>query len=286
MRPFDLLQNRHVKPIEVACFDSLDGGSPVEYRQLAVLLVSRWQRTGSRVIGIGGGQGSGKTTLCSLVQEAARNFGESIEVLSLDDFYLTKAKRLSLAKSVHGSLRTRGPPGTHEIELLIQTIHELAHGRPSTAPIFDKGLDDRIGFRTIDAGTSRIVVEGWCVGARPEPTNRLVEPVNSMESEEDPDGVCRTWINEKLAGPYKKLTGLLDELVYIRVPHIESVRLWRLQQEMERPTSLRMNKAAVDRFVEHYERITVWMIEDLSDKADVTIALDDSHEVANLGGFD
>ena len=286
MRPFDLLQNRRVKPIELACFDSLDKGSPVEYRQLAVLLVSRWQRTGSKVIGIGGGQGSGKTTLCSLVQEVARNLGESVAILSLDDFYLTKAKRLSLAESVHDSLRTRGPPGTHEIELLIETIRDLSRGRASTVPVFDKGLDDRIGVRAIGAGTSRIVVEGWCVGARPEPTNRLVEPVNSMESERDPDGVCRMWINERLAGPYKKLTGLFDELVYIRVPNIESVRLWRLQQEMERPASLRMDKAAVDRFVEHYERVTVWMMEDLSDKADVMVALDDSHEVVNLCGLD
>ncbi len=285
MRPFEILGPSKITPTEIENFDSLDRNAPAEYRELAVLLVSRWHRTRSRIIGIGGGQGTGKSTLCSLVSNASRTFDDPTAILCLDDFYLTKSERSDLAKTIHPSLRTRGPPGTHDVDRLMDTVENLSQGRPAKVPVFDKGLDDRVGVRSVDAGTARVVLEGWCVGAAAEPIERLTNPINRLEREEDVGGECRNWINDQLAGPYGQLTTMLNELVFIQSLSMEHVRKWRLRQEQERPEHLRMDKASVDSFIEHYERITVWMLEDLVRKADVVVTLNEQHEISSLRGF-
>lgn len=286
MSPFEILGTCSITPAEIESFNSLDRNAPVEYRELAVLLASRWQRTGSPIIGIGGGQGTGKSTLCSLVEHASRICGDTIAILCLDDFYLTKSERIALAKSIHPSLQTRGPPGTHDVDRLMDTVENLSQGRPVTVPVFDKGLDDRVGVRSVDAGTARVVIEGWCVGAAAEPVDRLNNPINRLERQEDAGGKCRTWINDQLAGPYRRLTTMLNELVFIRTVNMEHVRKWRLRQEQERPRHLRMDKASIHKFIEHYERITMWMLEDLVCKADVVVTLDERHEISALSGFE
>jgi D-glycerate 3-kinase len=52
-------------------------------------------------------------------------YGVSAVVLSLDDFYLTKAARAALAESIHPLFATRGVPGTHDLTLLNETINAL-----------------------------------------------------------------------------------------------------------------------------------------------------------------
>ncbi|MCY3885617.1 MAG: kinase [Gammaproteobacteria bacterium] len=285
MRPFQLVEEQIVSQRTRDCFESLDKAAPIEYRELASLLARRWIGTELTTIGIGGGQGCGKSTLCGLVEEACAFFGEKVAVLSLDDFYLTRKQRLSLSNEVHGLLATRGPPGTHDIHQLICAVRSLQNGNSIRVPIFDKGLDDRTGSRLIEPGVIRVIVEGWCIGARPEPLARLSKPINTLESDLDPNGDWRTWVNDQLDGPYGELRSVLKELVFIQVPSIECVRKWRLQQESERPSHLRMDEARVRSFVEHYERLTFWMLEDLGKRADIVVELDVSHDVAKLRGL-
>ena len=45
--------------------------------------------------------------------------GVDCHVLSIDDFYLSKAKRKRLAASVHPLLAIRGVPGTHDVHRLL-----------------------------------------------------------------------------------------------------------------------------------------------------------------------
>ena len=54
-------------------------------------------------------------------------------------------------------------------------------------PKFDKGLDDRIDRSTWPmAGVADVVViEGWCLGARSQPADDLVAPINDLERDED-----------------------------------------------------------------------------------------------------
>ncbi|MXW54172.1 MAG: kinase [Gammaproteobacteria bacterium] len=285
MRPFQLLEAREVSPIAQECFASLDRDAPIEYRELASLLATRWKRNGVPVIGLGGGQGSGKSTLCKLIEEACAFLGDKAAILGIDDFYLTRTDRVRLSEEVHKLLVTRGPPGTHDIHGLLCAIRSLKRASSCVVPVFDKGLDERTGSRVIESNVNRVIVEGWCVGAQEEPSSSLENPINSLESKRDPDGVWRNWVNQQLAGSYQELNSMFDELVFIRVPNIESVRKWRFQQELERPAQQRMDRASVHAFVEHYERITHWMLNDLSTRADIVVELDDSHQVASLRGL-
>ncbi|MCE2459856.1 MAG: hypothetical protein J4F38_03650 [Pseudomonadales bacterium] len=263
------------------CYGCLDAGAPDDYRQLAALLVDDWYQRGVARAGIGGGQGAGKSTLGRLITEAGSVFGVHVEVLSMDDFYLTREERERLAETVHPLLATRGPPGTHDVARLRDAIAALGQPGAVEVPRFDKGTDTRSGSATIDGGVDVVVLEGWCVGA-PAAESAIDEPINALEREHDTDAGWRSYIETALNGSYAKLNDDLESMVFLKVPGLDAVRRWRLQQEGERPPEQRLNAAEVNRFVEHYERITRRMLATLPSNADVVVDLDDDHRVAGL----
>lgn len=94
------------------------------------------------VVGINGTQGSGKTTLADyLVPQLTHEHGLKALSVSLDDFYLSQSRRLQLAQAVHPLLKTRGVPGTHDLELAINTFNKLLATEPVAIPAFDKTQD-------------------------------------------------------------------------------------------------------------------------------------------------
>lgn len=214
---------------------------------------------------------------------AARHFGLNAVALSLDDFYLTRTERVALGEAVHPLFVTRGPPGSHDVALCEATLAALFQSGEASIPIFDKGRDDRAAnWRKVATPVDLAVFEGWCVGARPEPRDRLATPVNALEANEDAAGVWRQHVNEALATAYARLFAWFDHLIYLRVPNLAAVRRWRLEAEAERHPAERLGAAAIDRFVAHYERLTLWMREDLPARADVVVALDEQHRVAQV----
>ena len=263
------------------CYARLDAEAPEDYRQLAALLLDDWSRRQVATIGIGGGQGAGKSTLGRLIAQAGSEFGVRIEVLSIDDFYLTKEDRLGLARDVHPLLATRGPPGTHAVDRLRDTLAALRRPGRVEIPRFDKGRDTRSGYVTLNGPFDMVVLEGWCVGAGPTETG-VDLPINAVEREDDADGSCRSYVEATLAGPYADLNRDLDALVFLKVPSLEAVRRWRLQQEGERPLEQRLTAAAVNRFIEHYERITRRMLTTLPETADIVVELGVDHRVSGL----
>ena len=73
MRIADLAREA-TTPILRACLDRIDPGGPPDYRELAALLATLW-RGGSTVgrprrVGLAGGQGTGKSTLARLIEQA------------------------------------------------------------------------------------------------------------------------------------------------------------------------------------------------------------------------
>lgn len=264
-----------------ACFEALDPAIPEDWRILAANLTLRWRADAPRRVGLAGGQGAGKSTLSSAIVAAGRHFGLRVVSLSIDDFYLTRSEREALADRVHPLLATRGPPGTHDIPLCRSVMDALQVDGVATVPIFDKGLDNRASETlNVRAPADVVLLEGWCVGARPEPTDRLDQPINALEAESDSKGLWRRHINQALATDYARLFGQLDCLIFLRVPNLDAVVRWRLQQESERPPNLRLNRDEVAHFVAHYERLTRWMLEDLPGRADVLVELDEEHRVA------
>ena len=264
------------------CFDALDPAIPEDWRVLAANLALRWRSDTPSRVGLAGGQGAGKSTLSSAIIAAGRHFGLRVVSLSIDDFYLTRPEREALAGRVHPLMATRGPPGTHDIPLCESVMDALDANGAVTVPIFDKGLDNRAPETlTVQGPADVVLLEGWCVGARPEPADRLDQPINALEAESDSRGHWRRHINQALATDYARLFGKLDRLVFLRVPNLDAVVRWRLQQESERPPELRLDEAEVSHFVAHYERLTRWMLEDLPERADVLVDLDEGHRVSN-----
>lgn len=238
------------------------------------------------VVGLCGSQGSGKSTASGVLCELLRLEGLPAVALSIDDFYLPRAQREELARTVHPLLRTRGVPGTHDVELAQAVIDSLASADPVPLPSFDKATDDRRPRNAwpVFQGPARVVIlEGWCVGAVPQAASQLVEPVNALERDEDADGRWRRYVNAQLAGPYRALFDRLSPLVLLQAPSFEVVYGWRLEQEHKlRERLLKegadtggvLSDAAVSRFVSHYERLTRHILAEMPQRADHVISLD------------
>jgi D-glycerate 3-kinase len=216
------------------------------------------------LIGLAGAQGSGKSTLAAAFADGRPDAA----VFSLDDFYLDAAARARLAETVHPLLRTRGVPGTHDLDLLEATIAALRSAGPGDAtpiPVFDKLADDplpREQWRMFRGRPGVILVEGWCVGATPQDEAELAEPVNALEREADCDGRWRRWVNARIAGPYAALFARFDAIAFLRAPGMARVVRWRCEQQeglLGRALS-QGEEAEIAGFVAHFERITRHMI--------------------------
>ena len=84
------------------------------------------------VVSVSGAPGTGKTTLAYELAGAFQQvFGVNSAIVSLDDFYLPRAARVDLAKSIHPLAITRGPPGTHDAETLVDVIKKLRTNFPA-----------------------------------------------------------------------------------------------------------------------------------------------------------
>lgn len=223
------------------------------------------------IIGINGCQGSGKSTLADYVcTSLAQAHNIEAVTLSLDDFYLLKSERQTLATNVHPLLATRGVPGTHDTKLALQVLSRLKETRSGSIvlPRFDKTLDDRVSASntTTTLPVQVIIFEGWCVGAEPQKPSQLVNPINQLEREHDSNGQWRAYVNHALATDYAKLFALLDYKVMLKAPSFDCVFQWRLEQEKKMAAALDttadwqqrqiMDAEQVRYFIQHYQRVT------------------------------
>lgn len=257
--------------------------------------IAQWREDAGRpiVVGVNGGQGSGKSTLCRFLEAALLpDLGLKAVTLALDDLYLTLAERVDLARNVHPLLRTRGVPGTHDATLGCQILDDLLAGRPVLIPRFSKGMDDRLPqqeWHRVTGGVDVILFEGWCVGTRAQQPDDLKAPVNDLEAEQDPDGLWRRHVNAQLAGPYAQWFSRLDRLVMLKAPSFESVFANRLLQEQKLQDTLGADRAQVDEgrlrnFVKTYERLTRAMMALETISPDIIVALGERHEIREVRG--
>jgi len=242
------------------------------------------------ILGLSGLQGSGKSTLARVMKAQAEARGWPTEVLSLDDFYYARSDREALARDVHPLLRSRGVPGTHEIELLMSVLAALPQASdklPVSHPRFDKGRDTRFPPSRWPRTTrppKLVIVEGWALGIRPQLQAALARPVNELERNEDPDGSWRHWVNKQLRG-YQPLWRKFDALIVLQAPSWEIVRRWRGEQEQEllaRHAPLAMDAATLERFLAHFERLSRHALATLPALADTCVEYDDDRHVTGL----
>ena len=247
-------------------------------------------------IGINGAQGTGKSTLAKLFELCCTKAGLQVAVLSIDDFYFSKAARAQLAETVHPLLATRGVPGTHDVHQLKSCLSRLMDSQAGTVkiPRFDKAADNPLPedhWATATLPVELIILEGWFIGLEPEPCEHLLSPVNHLEAIEDGDGSWRNFVNNSLRYDFADLFGHLDSLLMLQAPSFEQVFAWRsLQEEKlkrhraargDADTSGVMSPEEIGRFIQHFERLTRHALNTLPGKADWVFHLDSQHRVAS-----
>jgi len=244
------------------------------------------------LVAVNGCQGSGKSTLCAWLSGVLRQqHGLRCLSLSLDDFYLTRTRRAELAAAVHPLLATRGVPGTHDMTLLAATLDALLTpaGPASVAvPRFDKARDDRrpqSGWEQLQVPLDLVLLEGWCLGARPQTAAELALPVNALERDEDRDGRWRGYVNERLRQDFLPLYERVDHWVMLQAPSFACVYRWRLEQEQKlarsaaKEQSRVMDDTRLARFIQFYQRLTEHCLATLPDTVDYLFTLDDQRQI-------
>lgn len=243
------------------------------------------------LVGISGCQGSGKSTLAALLVLLFKEMlGLKAVNLSIDDFYLPHAERQVLGRTVHPLLATRGVPGTHDVGLVQATIAALRNTGVVSIPRFDKAVDDRVpesNWPRLQTPVDVIVFEGWCLAVGPQPDAALALPINSLEANEDVDGTWRRYVNQRIVEEYQAFYDTLDYLVMLKAPDFSSVFEWRQNQEDKlaatqvagQPSRV-MNSAQLQRFIQHYERITRHGLATLPARADMVFELTAQQTIA------
>ena len=246
----------------------------------------------TKIIGLTGGQGSGKSTISKILKIILKEgFNLNTVIFSIDDFYKTLRERKVMSKKINPLFLVRGVPGTHDTALLLKCLNNLKSKKfkKFLIPKFDKSIDDRLSkmfWQNIKTKPDIVIFEGWCVGASPQKNKDLIVPINILEKEKDKKGIWRNLVNKELKTRYKKIFKLIDLMIFLKIPSFKYVYKWRLLQEKKlRITSKgkkTMSNKQVKNFIMFYERITRYMLKNFSKKAKFIINIDNSHRLKSL----
>ena len=241
-------------------------------------------------LGLAGGQGTGKTTISSLISIILKKyFKKNVFRVSIDDFYKTRKDRSKLSKSIHPMLMTRGVPGTHDLKMMQNFFKSVKQKKFKSikVPKFDKSIDDRSSKKNwynINKKPDIIIFEGWCVGAKAEENKSLKRSINAMERNRDQKLVWRKFVNQQLNTNYKKLYAQLNSLVYLKAKDFSLLQKWRLKQEnklklknKKKSNNKIMNKDEVLEFMQTYQRVTENMFKKAPKYASIIMNLNSNH---------
>ena len=250
------------------------------------------RKKNTKVIGLTGGQGTGKSTISNILkiilQEA---YNLETVIFSIDDFYKTLQERTIMSKMINSLFITRGVPGTHDTKMLLKCIKYLKNKKfkKFSIPKFDKSIDDRLPKRKwlkVKKKPSIVIFEGWCVGTSAQKNKDLISPINKLEKYEDKKKIWRKKVNFELKKDYKQIFNLIDKLIFLKVPSFKHVLKWRLLQERKLRITGRGNKTMTDKqiknFIMYYERLTKHMLKTLPKTANTVISIDDKHRLKSI----
>ena len=247
------------------------------------------------IIGLAGGQGSGKTTFSSILTLILQKYFKlNVFKVSIDDFYKTRKGRKLLSKNKHPLLMTRGVPGTHDIDLILSFFKKIKNKnfKSLIVPIFDKAIDDRCSkslWQKIKTKPDVVIFEGWCVGARAQSSSQLKKPINSLEKVYDQGAKWRAHVNNQLKNKYKTLFNQLDGLLYLKAKNFNLLRKWRLKQERKLWIQTRkkknlkiMGSRDISKFMQTYQRITQQMFKDAIKSSSIIMNLNNNHQIEKI----
>lgn len=188
------------------------------------------------VIGLQGPQGCGKTTACNAAVARLRADHSLRGVtISIDDFYLTRARQIALAQQHAGNiyLSQRGYPGTHDIPLgekILAHLRAINQTRqPVAIPRYDKSLHGGEGDRRaesawplVEAPLDFVLLEGWCVGFTPLPEAAIADAQLAEVN--------------RLLVPYDAWYEFFGAFIELRASDIAITVDWRIEAEQKMRT--------------------------------------------------
>ena len=246
----------------------------------------------TKIIGLTGGQGSGKSTISNILKIILKvGYNLNTVIFSIDDFYKTLKEREVMSQKINPLFLTRGVPGTHDTKLLLNCLKKLKNFKSKNIfiPKFDKSIDDRLPknkWQRINKKPDIVIFEGWCVGAFPQKNKDLIKPINILEKEKDKKKIWRRRVNEELKTSYKKIFSLIDINIFLKVPSFKYVYKWRLLQEKKLRIFSKgkktMSSDQIKNFIMFYERLTKHMLKNSVKKADFLISIDEKHRLKKL----
>ena len=133
----------------------------------------------TKVIGLTGGQGTGKSTISKILKIILKEaYGLETVIFSIDDFYKTLKERYIMSKKINNLFLTRGVPGTHDTKMLYSCIKNLKKDKfkKFMIPKFDKSIDDRSPRKKwlkVNKKPNVVIFEGWCVGVTAQKKKRF-----------------------------------------------------------------------------------------------------------------
>lgn len=246
----------------------------------------------SYFVGINGSQGSGKSTLSEFLKDyLTETYALKVIVMSLDDFYFSRVDRQIIAADVHPLFKTRGVPGTHNMNLAKNVLYALKHQQPTIIPRFNKATDNpypKSAWTPVLGSVDVVIFEGWCWGVEPQTYSQLQKPANTFEATEDPQVIWRNHANLQLSVHYQSLYSLMDKWVMLKAPSFADVYAWRLEQEQKlnvatatKDQTAIMNEQQIQRFIQHYQRLTEQALETLPNKCDHVYALNSARTITS-----
>ncbi len=226
---------------------------------LALELAADYRRLGRPIVqGILGGQGVGKSTLGALLGVLLRELGLGLVSLSLDDLYLTYADRQALLRR-DPRLIWRGPPGTHDVALGLETLDRLRLGESLIPlPRFDKSLQGGSGDRVAPdwvAAPEVIIFEGWFVGTQPIDPRIFAQANLPGLIEGEADRAFARDCNVRLA-EYLPLWDRLDRQLVLAFSDYRQSKYWRRRAEAQMRDAGKpgMSDGEIDAFVDYFWR--------------------------------
>ena len=128
-----------------------------------------------------------KTTVTGILKIILKKFFKrKIYVSSIDDFYKTFEDRNKMSNEIHPLFKTRGVPGTHDINMLEKFFNIVKKKKfeKIKLPKFEKATDNRLKKKywfNIRKKPEILILEGWCVGAKPQSSSLIRKPINNLE---------------------------------------------------------------------------------------------------------
>ena len=240
------------------------------------------------IIGLQGGQGTGKSTLSSFLKEELKKEGYRVQAFSIDDFYKTNAERQKLREKYKNNpfyQISRGLPGTHRIDFLLNTLKLIKAGKNFEIPVFDKSLHNAQGDvlkKTIKVKERQdfIFFEGWCVGisyTSAQELKKICEKNKIGLNKIDPS-LKHSKVILDFVKKYEPLWKFIDLMVMMKPSSVELHKKWRFQaeKELKKKKGKGMDEKGVNHFVDIFLPFTYLCYEKM--KADLTILIDEKHD--------